>query len=244
MMLSSERIAAGLCLLFFTVLTAGIVFSGNANVAHLVFVQPDKASTPSEVQLDVDGDGIPDRAIDANLNPADGYEKYVGSSSTAYASVDVDGDGKIDHLIDTTGNSKPDVYWDPDDNVVTNITAKNVDSDPTKEYLIDSNGWGSYDHYYDPDTGEVKPYHTCAIVLLLHNRADKEIAVDYIKINGKAYALHLSLAPGQRQAVHLYNDRYCAFTQGYASVDLEIVYSSSGGAGGVESGKLLVPPLS
>jgi hypothetical protein len=116
-----------------------------------------KYEGPTSKTLDIDGDGNAERAVDSDGNPANGYEQYVDpdGSSAAMVSVDVDGDGKTDHLIDTDGDGVADVYWDPDDGIVTSIVVTDVDGDGTDEWLIDTDGDGAQDTYYDPDSGTV-----------------------------------------------------------------------------------------
>jgi hypothetical protein len=72
--------------------------------------------------------------------------------------IDGDGDGKTDFLVDTDKDGVADVYWDPDGDVITNITAVDVDGDGNADLLLDTDGDGNPDTWYNPADGSVNPY--------------------------------------------------------------------------------------
>jgi hypothetical protein len=111
-------------------------------------------------QKDVDNDCEYEKAIDQNDDPSDGYEIFEDPNgpSVAKKSKDGDNDGKIDHLLDTNENNIPDKYWDPDDDILTDIIIKDVDYDETDEYVFDSDDDGELDKYYDPDDDQIHDY--------------------------------------------------------------------------------------
>ena len=121
------------------------------------------------VLLDVDKDGIDEMAIDYNDNSSDGYELFFDPNYNSYAYQiykDGDNDGKIDHFIDinidlfnyNVSNFLPDVYWDPDDIVLSDVVVRDVEYDGTDEWVFDSNGDSKLDKYYDPDDDLIHPY--------------------------------------------------------------------------------------
>ncbi|MBI2675709.1 MAG: thrombospondin type 3 repeat-containing protein [Candidatus Aenigmarchaeota archaeon] len=69
----------------------------------------------SQRAMDVDNDGILEKARNANGNMADGYEDYSDeNNNTAATRIDGDSDGKADFLIDIGNNGIFEKYWDPD----------------------------------------------------------------------------------------------------------------------------------
>ena len=121
------------------------------------------------VLLDVDKDGIDEMAIDYNDNSSDGYELFFDPNYNSYAYQiykDGDNDGKIDHFIDinidlfnyNVSNFLPDVYWDPDNIVLSDVVVRDVEYDGTDEWVFDSNGDSKLDKYYDPDDDLIHPY--------------------------------------------------------------------------------------
>ena len=121
------------------------------------------------VLLDVDKDGIDEMAIDYNDNSSDGYELFFDPNYNSYAYQiykDGDNDGKIDHFIDinidlfnyNVSNFLPDVYWDPDDIVLSDVVVRDVEYDGTDEWVFDSNGDSKLDKYYDPDDDLIHLY--------------------------------------------------------------------------------------
>lgn len=116
-----------------------------------------------KVEFDVDADGQDEEAQNQDGNGDNGFEVFVDpdQSSKITQEIDGDGDGKVDYLIDINGTDQPEVYWDPDDNIVTEVIAENITGDERVEFLIDTDGDGKIDRYYDtelhdypPDTGE------------------------------------------------------------------------------------------
>jgi len=109
---------------------------------------------------DVDDDQTDEIAYNEDENSSNGYEKFIDpdNSSEAVLSTDADNDGKIDHFIDINKDGLPDRYWDPDDDILTNIWIVDVDYDTTNEWVYDSDGDGKYDKYYDPSDEIIHPY--------------------------------------------------------------------------------------
>ena len=109
---------------------------------------------------DVDDDETDEIALNDDGNSSNGYEKFIDPDepSEAVLSTDGDSDGKIDHFIDINKDGRPDRYWDPDDDVLTNIQVIDVDYDGTDEWVYDSNGDGKPDKYYDPSDEKIYPY--------------------------------------------------------------------------------------
>ncbi|MCD6299489.1 MAG: PKD domain-containing protein, partial [Thermoplasmata archaeon] len=112
------------------------------------------------IKEDTDSDGVYELAIDIDRDNSNGYENYTdpNGNSNAVKSIDGDNDGKIDHFIDTNNDGKPDIYWDPDDGIVTGINTIDIDNDGTNEWVYDSDGDGINDKYYDPDDGRIRNY--------------------------------------------------------------------------------------
>ena len=102
-------------------------------------------------RLDVDSDSKLENAYDTNLDGS--YEQYEDrdGSSRLLKIVDGDGDKKNDFIIGIDGINitKPARYWDPDDNILTNIIEKDVNNDGIEEYVIDVNEDGKYEKTYD-----------------------------------------------------------------------------------------------
>ncbi|MCX6822307.1 MAG: thrombospondin type 3 repeat-containing protein [Candidatus Aenigmarchaeota archaeon] len=100
---------------------------------------------------DVDSDSKPERALDTDLNGS--YDKYADAdaSSRLLYIVDGDKDGKNDFIIGIN-NTLPAKYWDPDDNILTNITESDLNGDGKNEYLIDVNGDGKYEQIFNGDS--------------------------------------------------------------------------------------------
>ena len=113
------------------------------------------------VSRDVDNDTNQEYAIDENEDSSDGYEVYddPDNSSEAEKLTDGDGDGKTDHFVDINDTEdEVDKYWDPDDDILTDVEIIDVDYDGTDEWVYDSDGDGELDKYYDPDDEEIHPY--------------------------------------------------------------------------------------
>jgi uncharacterized delta-60 repeat protein len=127
--------------------------------------------SPESITRDIDNDGNNETATDTNNNPVDGYENFSDpdNSSEIVISIDVDYDAKIDHLIDTDGDNSPDIFWDPDDNTVTETTPLDVDGDSEEERLIDTDGDDDYDYCYDSEEDSIK---------IVNNQATNDVDSD------------------------------------------------------------------
>jgi uncharacterized delta-60 repeat protein len=117
---------------------------------------------PTIIEIDLDQDTNNEQALDTNRNPEDGYENFLDpdGSSTPIISEDLDNDGKTDHLIDTNADNLPDLYWDPDDQLITETPSLDIDNDQQLEQLIDINGDHQYDYYYDPEENSIESIDT------------------------------------------------------------------------------------
>ncbi|MEM7825167.1 MAG: CARDB domain-containing protein [Candidatus Aenigmatarchaeota archaeon] len=97
------------------------------------------------LKMDVDDDGIQESAIDKNKNITDGYEVYFDQNNNSNALAFFgDLDKKTDYLIDVGKNGIYEKYWDPDDNILVNVTYNGTD-----QILIDLNSNGSPDIIYN-----------------------------------------------------------------------------------------------
>ena len=112
---------------------------------------------PASKDRDVDDDGNNEMAVDTNLDLRDGFEDYQDgdNSSRAIKTIDGDLDGKKDHFIDVDGNNEPDRYWDPDDDILSDVESRDADHDTKKEWIFDSDGDGNKESYYDPSDGSI-----------------------------------------------------------------------------------------
>jgi hypothetical protein len=131
--------------------------------------------------IDVEPDGNIEFACNDNFDPTDGYESYndPDDSSFAVISVDGDNDGKIDHFIDPDMDElhiiRPKKYWDPDDNILVDISIIDVDYDGTKEWVYDSDGDGKKDRYYDKDDEQIHPYDVFDLTILVEGSGSIDI---------------------------------------------------------------------
>ena len=78
---------------------------------------PDTDPDPLVEDTDIDNDGNNEQAIDADGNPANGYEQFVDpdGSSQVLAATDGENNGTTSFIIDTDGDGEPDIYWSPSD---------------------------------------------------------------------------------------------------------------------------------
>jgi signal transduction histidine kinase len=104
-----------------------------------------------QVSADADFDDQQELAIDADRDPANGFESFQDpdSSSQVFAEIDGDGDGKTDFLLYSVADNAVTSYWDPDSGVIGSVTTSDIDNDNELEYLFDSDGDGEIDAYYD-----------------------------------------------------------------------------------------------
>ncbi|MEM5792895.1 MAG: CARDB domain-containing protein [Candidatus Aenigmatarchaeota archaeon] len=94
---------------------------------------------------DVDGDYNLEMARDTNMDGS--FDEYFDpdGSTRLFSVVDGDLDGKKDFII---GSSRPNKYWDPDNNLVSEITEGDVNNDLVTELLVDVNFDGKVDRVY------------------------------------------------------------------------------------------------
>ena len=145
--------------------TLELLFDSDGNGTKDAYWDPDdnrvyriSANTKSR---DIDQDGQPETAVNQDLDDTNGFELFIDDdgSSKLYAAIDGDGDGRTDFLITAGPEGLPDIYWDPDRDIVSGIALLNVDDDPSVEFLFDSTGDGTADKYYDRETSQVYDYH-------------------------------------------------------------------------------------
>jgi len=110
------------------------------------------------IEEDIDHDGNMEESISQDDKTNNGYEQFndPDGSTKNLITIDGDDDNLLDHFISTFGDSNPEIYWDPDDGIVSGVTVENVDEDLTVEYLFDSDGDKTLDRYYDLDEGKIK----------------------------------------------------------------------------------------
>jgi len=88
-----------------------------------------------EKEMDVDDDGVDEKAINSDDNMTNGYEAYEDPNSNSVSmQLDGDDDGKADHLIDVGKTGVYEKYWDPDDELLTDVFASG------EYYVIDIDG--------------------------------------------------------------------------------------------------------
>ncbi len=117
---------------------------------------------------DVDNDTIDEIAIDYDYNESNGYEIFEDPNNSSHSkkSIDGDDDNKIDHFIDINNDEIPDRYWDPDDDILTNIDPIDVDYDGTIEWVYDSDNDGLPDRYYDPNNEQIHEYIVYKLIII------------------------------------------------------------------------------
>lgn len=143
---------------------------------NVVIVQADSTFAPEksdsvtfEVSIadyigqDVDGDGIPEAAVDTDENVANGFERFQetdrrnGIVSGEVAAYDGDGDGKPDFYVDVTGDGAPDISWSPVGEVVTETIRVDIQGNGVDDFLADGDGDEIVDAVYRPDEDAVYP---------------------------------------------------------------------------------------
>ena len=126
-------------------------------------IQSDFSNIASTITLyhiayaQINGTGPLEEAWDQDHNPANGYEYYVSSglASTATVTIDGDSDGKYDFFISTAGDYLPEIYWDPDNGIISIISVVDINGDGHVDYVYDSNGDGILDSYYNTATNVI-----------------------------------------------------------------------------------------
>jgi hypothetical protein len=109
---------------------------------------------------DTDGDGNQEQACDTNGDGCYG-DVYIDPDGSSVACINVDGnnDGCEDFFIDTDHSGCiaecPEVYWDPTQGILNDITEVdldvNGDNDPDQVCAFDSDDDGDDDSFVDPD---------------------------------------------------------------------------------------------
>ncbi len=102
------------------------------------------------VELDVDNDGNNETATNKNGIVTDGYELYEDpNSNTKVLLMDGDKDGMTDFLIDIKRNDVYDKYWDPDNELMTDVAQGDADNDGDLESLINVDNSSGYEKVFD-----------------------------------------------------------------------------------------------
>lgn len=117
------------------------------------------------VKKDVDDDGLKEEAIDTDGDFTDGYDKYDDpNTNTGHLKLEGDVDGKSDYLIDIGKDGVYERYWDPDDNVLTEVAYQTdpISGLPTDMIEIDFNGDGTVDLLYNLTSGHKRYLDTTA----------------------------------------------------------------------------------
>ncbi len=114
----------------------------------------------SEVSFDIDSDSTEERAENSDGNVTNGFENYTdpNGNSNVVNTTDADADGRIDFFINTTGTEEPEIYWDPDNAVISGVDLIDVNSDGKKDFIFDSDGDSAKDKWYNPSDGLVSNY--------------------------------------------------------------------------------------
>ncbi|PKK86473.1 MAG: hypothetical protein CVT48_00975 [Thermoplasmata archaeon HGW-Thermoplasmata-1] len=112
---------------------------------------------------DLDGDGVMEYAGDIDGNATTGYERFfdsgIGNNTTAMV-YRVFGDpiNKTGFILTSVDEGVVYKYWNPHDDVVTNITyLANITGDELREIFIDTTGNGKVDAVFFPETGMLYP---------------------------------------------------------------------------------------
>ncbi|MFB6076340.1 MAG: CARDB domain-containing protein [Candidatus Aenigmatarchaeota archaeon] len=86
------------------------------------------------ISLDIDNDDVKEMATNHDENVSNGYEKYTDeNNNTCVETVDGDEDDKKDYLIDINKTGLLNKYWDPDDNIISDLLSINNNT-----YIFDS----------------------------------------------------------------------------------------------------------
>ena len=103
---------------------------------------------PPQSQYETDGNTLLLSHLDNNFDGS--YDDYndPDRSTKLLHIIDGDDDDKNDFVI---GVDEPQIYWDPDDDILTNITKEDVDKDGDFEYAIDVDGDGEIEKVINDD---------------------------------------------------------------------------------------------
>ena len=103
---------------------------------------PDEDEDEDTVSSDVDNDGNDETATDTDGDASNGYEEYNdsdGSSTVLAEIVNDDDDEGTSFIIDTNDDGEPEIYWDPDDEYVTDVVISENENVVCWNY-VNSNG--------------------------------------------------------------------------------------------------------
>jgi len=151
--------------------------AGNEGFGEVLFT-----SAVTRVLSDVDGDGELETAEDSDLDSLNGFENYTDPSGNSYlnVSIDADGDGMIDFLINYRDDDRPDVYWDPDNGIVSVVTYL----DNGEVWVFDAGGDGIPDVAYNSSSGDVEFYDAPPVVIIYSpvdgfTYSDSSVSLEY-----------------------------------------------------------------
>lgn len=109
---------------------------------------------------DVDDDGHPEYAVDANDDTADGFESFAEISDAGVRTVVIESGAfgetvRTGFILRTQENPVPSYrFWGPDADVLTNVTAARILRQDSLGYLADVDDDGSVEFMYDEATDE------------------------------------------------------------------------------------------
>ncbi len=117
-------------------------------------------SNASEVSFDIDSDSTEESAQNSDGIAGNGFENYTdpNGNSNVVNTTDADADGRIDFFINTTNGPEPEIYWDPDNAILSGVDLVDVDGDGKKDFIFDSDGDSVKDKWYNPSDGLVSNY--------------------------------------------------------------------------------------
>ena len=154
--------------------------------------------------------------LDTDNDPTNGYEEFVGYGDTkSVLKLDVEGDNKYDYLVSTDGDDIPEYYWDPDNDVITEIKLNDYDGDGEVDWGIDTDGDGRYTKYFNKKLSKVlniisivkeqcynispNPYNSDKgeAVIVYDMKEDGDVTIDIYTISGEKVCV---LVNGSRKA--------------------------------------------
>jgi uncharacterized repeat protein (TIGR01451 family) len=113
------------------------------------------------VSADIDGDGRLEQTQDNDGNSVNGYETFSDpdGSSKVIRSGNYNWDGHTDYFLDTNNDGQPEKYWDPSDNIISNVTITKVEDTAkttANDWVFSSQGNNINDRYYSPNFNVIR----------------------------------------------------------------------------------------